>query len=141
MSLESLILDSDSARMALAKSIDLPNTQSSLRCILEFVERGSHPPYWNEFDDKQRSRWEKTLGLCKAALIKAVITMAGDEKSMEVLWDKESGTETFPGGWFIQTMYNWVKAFSTLTNDSEGVRDDLTICGTLSLGNLARTGE
>jgi hypothetical protein len=140
MTLESLSLDSESIRTAIAGSLAPGTSESALRWILDFVENGDPPPYADE-SGKQRERWMKSLGWCKAALIKAIVTIAGDEKSIRDLWDAESAAKGgYPGGWFVEHMRRWVKAFSAPLPGTEIVRDDLTICGTLSLGNLARTG-
>lgn len=127
MLLESLSLDSEELRLSLASS------PQNLSLILDFVERAAPPTYWEACTSnvKERKRWEATVGTCKAAVIKCVVTVAGEDKNLTTLWDPKNG-EGFPGGWFVKRMVGWIKE----TKLEE--RDDLIICGTLSLGNLAR---
>lgn len=76
---------------------------------------------------------EKKFDICKAALIKAIVEVAGEEKNEDVLWDETE--EDQPGGAFVCRMVEWIRSCA---NGSTAGRDDLVICATLSLGNLAR---
>jgi hypothetical protein len=85
---------------------------------------------------------------CKAALIKSVVEVAGEERNEDVLWDD---CEDKPGGEFVCRMVHLIKQYVSdmdqstsgveVTKDSLAGRDDLAICASLSLGNLARRGE
>ncbi|KAJ3573972.1 hypothetical protein NP233_g2090 [Leucocoprinus birnbaumii] len=118
--LESLSLDVEDIRIALARDYLFPAENSGAQClstILDFIELGDYPPSWNDsgvFDDSERERREKVLGMCKAALVKAIVEVAGEERNSEVLWDDSNQVQ--PG---VQG-------------------DDLIIAATLSLGNLSR---
>ncbi|KAG9018712.1 hypothetical protein FRB90_010326 [Tulasnella sp. 427] len=127
MELESLALDSQSVRRQLASSDVMP-------ILLDFVEKSGPPAYWQSFSTpKERQSWDKKVGLCKAAVIKAVVEVAGEKDSLAILWDdKATGS---PGGEFVKRMVDWIKETKL---DSEDARDDLVICATLSLGNMAR---
>lgn len=139
--IESLSLDVEDVRLSLARGFDFPSEHGGVRCfstILDFIEQGSPHPKWQESDRKKK---EKSLAMCKAALIKSVVEVAGEEHNEEVLWD-ESNPEK-PGGEFICRMVDWVKTYvsDVAANHETGTgRDDLVICATLSLGNLARRG-
>jgi hypothetical protein len=82
------------------------------------------------------SGFEKKFDICKAALIKAIVEVAGEDKNEEVLWDETE--EDQPGGLFVGRMVHWIKAYA---GGGTAGRDDLIICATLSLGNLARRGQ
>lgn len=76
---------------------------------------------------------EKGFDNCKAAVVKAVVEVTGEQNE---LWD-DSDLEK-PGGEFVDTMVQWIRAHRSL---KETNRDDLIICATLSLGNLATGGQ
>jgi hypothetical protein len=138
MLLESLTLDSEEIRLALAED------PTYLRIILRFIEFAQPLPDWRTDDStgKDKARWEKTVGLCKAAVIKALVTVAGEDKAVSKLWDDtklDGGNPTAPGGWFVAAMLAWIKQYRTV--NPSNARDDLVICATLTLGNLARRGE
>jgi len=107
-----------------------PNTP--LVRLLGFVERGAPPSYWNN-----ESEWEKKFGYCKGAIIKGIVAVADEDPHAGVLW----GPSEADGGWFVKRMINWIKDYpasiSAVTDDE---RDDLVICATLCLANLARRG-
>ncbi|KAF8319301.1 hypothetical protein DL93DRAFT_169004 [Clavulina sp. PMI_390] len=109
--------------------------------LLTFVEHAAPPPEWAT-ESRDAAKWEKTLGMCKAAVIKAIVTVAGEDSLMDTLWGTESG-----GGWFVQKMVEWIKRYPETVRGSNGMeidkkdeegRDDLVICATLCLGNVAR---
>lgn len=141
--LESLSLDVEDIRLALARGYCFPAEHSGVRCfktMVDFIENGSYPPTWNHptISRDNRERKEKMFNICKAALIKSVVEVAGEEKNGDVLWDDSE--EERPGGDFVHTMARWIKDYVTdVSNDPEAIhRDDLVICASLSLGNLAR---
>jgi len=84
---------------------------------------------------------EKKFNICKGALIKSIVEVAGEEKNADVLWDES--VEARPGGQFVWTMVQWMKDYvQTVERDPNAIhRDDLVICASLSLGNLARRGK
>ena len=101
--------------------------------MLDFVEFGEYPPYWSEEPKSDIDAWKNIVDLCKTAVIKTIVEVAGDEKNLEVLWDP-----TNPTG-FVARMIRWLH--STKDTEPSAIRDDLVICSSLSLGNLARKGE
>lgn len=130
MQLESLALDSQSVRCGLAG-------REVMCTVLDFVEKSEPPKFWASFSTpKERQSWEKKVGFCKAAVIKAVVEVAGEKDSLAILWD-DKATE-YPGGEFVKRMAGWIRDIKL---SSDGARDDLIICATLSLGNLARDGK
>jgi hypothetical protein len=139
--MESLSLDSETVRIALASPFTTPNSSKDsvpLMHLLDFVEKACPPWYWASCaeSDKERERWNKMLSVCKAAVIKAVVTVAGEDKNLKILWD--SAAKECPGGWFVERMVTWLKNEKV---DGSNGRDDLIICASLSLGNLGRNGE
>jgi hypothetical protein len=117
-----------------------------LSTILNFVEQGDYPKTWNDpevFDDTERARKEKVFGICKAALIKAIVEVAGEEKNAEILWTASNAEQ--PGGPFVHRMVNWIQSYveevGALGDKHEKLRDDLVIAASLSLGNLCRRGN
>jgi hypothetical protein len=116
--------------------------------MLDFIEKGDYPPQWSPaFTETERKRKERAFDICKAAVIKAVVEVSGEERNGDVLWDDSE--EGRPGGEFVCRMVEWIKKYvtdmeSASIDDSAGPvvgRDDLVICASLSLGNLARRGE
>ncbi|KAG8862014.1 hypothetical protein FRB96_002457 [Tulasnella sp. 330] len=152
MLLESLTLDSvDVRRKIAAGSISSPTPTAQnpfpppplLTSLLDFIEKGAPPTYWDSCTDSEaeRKRWNKSFGICKAAVIKAVVELAGEDKNMDVLWDSQVGS--YPGGPFVERMVGWIKNTKVeggeeAGNEQDKGRDDLIICAALSLGNLAR---
>ncbi|KZO95175.1 hypothetical protein CALVIDRAFT_483060 [Calocera viscosa TUFC12733] len=139
MSLESLALDLPEVRQLLGRSAASHSTGTSyLAEIIRFVEQIQAPPYWSEHPEKDRKRWEKTLVFCKAAAVKAVIAVSGEDANLDVLWNEQDES----GGWFVKTMLRWIRSYKPRSkasvNEEDGY-DDMAICGTLALGNLART--
>ncbi|KAI0293104.1 hypothetical protein BC826DRAFT_1016962 [Russula brevipes] len=135
--LEALALDDEDVRLALARGTAFPDEHGGVRClaeILEFIDRGDYHPLWKDLpgDGTQRQR---TFDFCKAALIKAVVEIAGEEKSVDVLWDESD--EQQPGGALVGQMVQWIKRHKDLKDNN---RDDLLVCATLTLGNLLRHG-
>lgn len=138
MLLESLTLDFEDIRLALAED---PN---HIRIILRFIEYAQPLPDWrtNDTSGKDKARWEKTVGICKGAVIKALVAVAGEDKAISKLWDDaklDGGNLSAPGGWFVAALLAWIKQYRSV--DPSDARDDLIICATLTLGNLARRGK
>jgi len=139
--IESLSLDVEDVRLSLARGFDFPAEHGGVRCfsnILDFIERAGPHPMWTDVDRAQK---EKSLAMCKAALIKSVVEVAGEDHNEDVLWD-ESNPE-MPGGEFVCRMVEWIKGYISDMMARGGTgpgRDDLLICASLSLGNLARRG-
>ncbi|KAG8899378.1 hypothetical protein FRB99_006760 [Tulasnella sp. 403] len=141
MIIESLALDSEAARVEWATTRNpesTPTERSLLESLVDFIEKAYPPPYWSSTaSPEKRKVWEDKLALSKAAVIKAVIAIAAEDKNLDVLWDAKS--EDYPGGWFVQRMVGWIKGVQLGSTDApDQGRDDLVICATLSLGNLAR---
>jgi len=135
--LEALTLDDEDVRLSLARGTAFPDEHGGVRClaeVLEFIERGDYHPLWNDLPGEKVQR-ERTFDLCKAALIKAVVEIAGEEKSVDVLWDDSD--EKQPGGTLVGQMVQWIKKNKDLKDSN---RDDLLVCATLTLGNLLRHG-
>jgi hypothetical protein len=135
--LEALALDDEDVRLSLARGTAFPEEHGGVRClteILDFIDRGNYPPLWKDLpgDGVQR---ERTFDFCKAALIKAVVEIAGEEKNVDVLWDDSD--EAQPGGPLVGQMAQWIKTHKDLKDSN---RDDLLVCATLTLGNLLRHG-
>lgn len=145
--IESLSLDVEDIRIALARGHLFPaeySGNSYLSAILDFVESGDYPLTWSIpelIDDRERTCKEKEFGICKAALVKAIVEVAGEEKNLEILWE-ESAVEQ-PGGRFVSRMVNWIKSYVKQVNDmTEQIpRDDLIIVACLSLGNVCRLSK
>ncbi|EJU05755.1 hypothetical protein DACRYDRAFT_98363 [Dacryopinax primogenitus] len=138
MSLESLALDLAEVRQLLGRSAASHTPENSyLAQIIRFVEQVQAPSYWSEHSDKDRKRWERTLAFCKAAVIKAIIAVSGEDANLDVLWNEKDES----GGWFVKTMLKWIRSYKPRTkvnaNEDDGYHD-MAICGTLALGNLAR---
>ncbi|GBE82337.1 hypothetical protein BKA93DRAFT_760564 [Sparassis latifolia] len=135
--LESLCMDVEDVRLSLARGLVFPDREhSGVACLsdmLSFVGEGEYPPYWHLESPGERSTMEKRFTICKGAVIKAVVEVAGEEKNMSTLWD-DSDTQR-PGGVFVDRMVRWIRTHKGL---KETHRDDLIICATLSLGNLVR---
>lgn len=132
--LESLTMDVEDIRLSLARGLSFPAEHGGVACLSEmltFIEYGApfYPP-----DSDQASR-EKFFGQCKAAVVRAVVEVAGDEKNIDVLWDESDSN--LPGGEFVGKLISWIKIHK---NIKEGGRDDLVICATISLGNILRRG-
>lgn len=138
--MEALSLDMEDFRLALARGLNFPDDQGGTACLttlLDFVDRGDYPPIWAE---AARERHSKSFDMCKAAIVKSVVEVAGEPKSEDVLWD-DSVPEK-PGGMFVARMAQWIARYVHEAGSSQKVpaRDDLAICGCLSLGNLSRRG-
>ncbi|CAE6510070.1 unnamed protein product [Rhizoctonia solani] len=136
--LESLTLDSEAVRLAIASDANF------LRIIIRFIEFAQPLPEWRTSDStgKDKDKWEKTVGLCKGAVIKALVTVAGEDKAISNLWDDtklDGGNQAAPGGWFVTAMLAWIKQYRNV--GPSDARDDLIICATLALGNLARRDD
>lgn len=144
--IESLVLDTEDVRLALARGFSSPAEHSGmpgLSMILNFLELGTYPLTWNSpivFDDAERKRKQTILGRCKAALVKAIVEVAGEPKNADILWNACEGQS--PGGPFVSKMVYWIKVYveaAGVSGDTSllGVRDDMVIAAALSLGNLA----
>jgi hypothetical protein len=159
MLLESLSLDVEDVRLSLARGFNFPAEHNGVPCLcamLDFIEKGTYHPIWygdSGIDEAERKRRERLFDICKAAVIKVVVEVAGEEKNEEVLWDDSE--EEKPGGEFVSRMVSWIKKYVPgkigggveaketrikISEPSAG-RDDLVICASLSLGNLSRRGK
>lgn len=151
--IESLSLDVEDIRLALARGLHFPAEHAGVPCfstILDFIEHGAYPPLWasSTLSDAERKRMEKVFDMCKAALIKSAVEVAGEDSNGDVLWDDSE--EDKPGGSFVCRMVEWIKRHvaemdaaaleGDLQTDSLNKREDLVICASLALGNLARRG-
>ena len=135
--LEALALDDEDVRLSLARGTSFPDEHGGVRCLaemLEFIDRGDYHPLWKDLPGDGAQR-ERTFDFCKAALIKAVVEIAGEEKNVDVLWDDSD--EKQPGGALVGQMTQWIKRHKDLKDND---RDDLLVCATLTLGNLLRHG-
>ncbi|KZT68996.1 hypothetical protein DAEQUDRAFT_727172 [Daedalea quercina L-15889] len=134
--LESLCLDVDEVRLSLGRVLKSPDgSESGVVCLMDmltFLDKGDYPPFWSAETQSERASMEKGFDMCKAAIVKAVVEVAGEQNE---LWD-DSNPEK-PGGEFVHTMVQWIRSHGGL---KERHREDLIICATLSLGNLA-TGD
>ncbi|KAJ7774775.1 hypothetical protein B0H16DRAFT_1508334 [Mycena metata] len=145
--IESLSLDVEDVRLSLARGLNFPSEHGGVPClctILDFIENGDYPPFWQTaLSEADRKRRERVFDNCKAALIKSVVEVAGEERNEDVLWDDSE--ENKPGGEFVCRMVHLIKKYvsdmdrsTEVARDSFAGRDDLVICASLSLGNLAR---
>lgn len=141
--LESSALDVADVRLSLARGFTFPAEHHDIPCfsaMLDFVEKGKYPPLWyvqseNGLEGGDVSKKEKAFDDCKAAVIKAVVEVSGDDRNLDILWDDSDNTQ--PGGEFVSRMIDWIRAFVNGETTGNG-RDDLVICATLSLGNITR---
>ncbi|KAF8163260.1 hypothetical protein B0H34DRAFT_694710 [Crassisporium funariophilum] len=142
--IESLSLDFEEFRLELARTNCYPDSSNAVPCIstiLDFIEYGSYPPLWNSsvFDEDERKSKEKAFDICKAALIKAVVEVFGEEKNDEILWN--DGDSESPGGAYVKRMVSWIKRYADNVDIGSPIagnyRDDMAICASLCLGNLA----
>ena len=135
--LESLSLDVDEVRLSLGRVLKSPDGSEEggvcLMDMLAFLEKGDYPSYWSAETPPERASMEKGLDMCKAAVVKAIVEVAGEQNE---LWD-DSNPEK-PGGEFVDTMVRWIRSHGNLKDRH---REDLIICATLSLGNLATGGK
>ncbi|KAJ7097972.1 hypothetical protein B0H15DRAFT_823645 [Mycena belliarum] len=148
--IESLSLDVEDVRLSLARGLNFSAEHGGVPClctILDFIENGDYPPFWQTaLPEADRKRREKVFDNCKAALIKSVVEVAGEERNEDVLWDDSEDNK--PGGEFVCRMVHLLKKYvadmdrampgAGVAKDSYAGRDDLAICASLSLGNLAR---
>ncbi|KAH8833794.1 hypothetical protein DL96DRAFT_1578425 [Flagelloscypha sp. PMI_526] len=136
--IEALSLDMEDFRLALARGLNFPDEQGGRACLailLDFIDRGDYHPVWSASERNQHS---KPFDVCKAAVVKAVVEVAGEPKSEDVLWDDSDAEK--PGGEFVARMVEWVSRYVQEAGASTQTtpRDDLAICACLSLGNLSR---
>lgn len=139
--LESLCLDVEDVRLALARGFQDPDAEHSgvpcLSHMLDFVEHGGYPPTWSTtFDEAELRQKQNALNICKSAVVKAIVEMSGEERNEQILF-----TPTDNGGPYVERMVGWIKSFVSRADEAEEddlPRDDLVICASLSLGNLAR---
>ena len=132
-------MDIEDFRLSLARGFNFPEEHGGVVCfsdMLVFVAHGEYPPYWSAEAPAERAAREKGYDTCKAAIIKAIVEVAGDEKNIDLLWDDSN--EANPGGPFVDKMVYLIRSQKNL---EEKTRDDLIMCATLSLGNLVRRGE
>ncbi|KAF4608425.1 hypothetical protein EYR40_000770 [Pleurotus pulmonarius] len=148
MLLESLSLDIEDVRLSLARGYNFPAEHGGVPCLsvmLDFIEKGNYSKLWYAedlgWDATDIKRKERAFDICKAAVIKTIVEVAGEEHNDDVLWDDSDPEQ--PGGLFVCMMVGWIKKYvSTKTQKSVDEptidRDDLAICACLALGNLAR---
>ncbi|KII88576.1 hypothetical protein PLICRDRAFT_54405 [Plicaturopsis crispa FD-325 SS-3] len=144
--IESLALDVEDVRLSLARGLQFPAEHNGVPCLasmLDFVDKGNYSSLWYDasygLSEGEIKRKERTLNMCKAAVIKAIVEVAGEEKNEDVLWDDSEPDK--PGGAFVCRMIDWVRAYASSESSASTVdtgRDDLAICGSLALGNLVR---
>jgi len=106
--------------------------------MLDFIQLGYYPPLWykaDAFEGHELRSKEKAFDDCKAAVIKSIVELSGEDKNVDVLWDDSE--EDKPGGSFVARMVQWVSNFAA-SGAHGNARDDLVICATLTLGNLTR---
>jgi hypothetical protein len=144
--IEALSLDVEDFRLELARASCYPEDTKSVPClitILNFIEHGTYPPLWKNpiFTEADRKNKEKAFDICKAALIKAVVEVFGEEKNEDVLWTDANSEQ--PGGPLVEKFVQWIRGYieHVAVGTSGTARDDMTICASLSLGNLVRKGE
>ena len=145
--IESLSLDVEDFRLELGRATCYPSADEPMSClaaILDFIEYGSYSPLWRRpaFDEVDIKNKEKGFDNCKAALIKSVVEVFGEEKNEDILWN-ESNPE-HPAGLIVERLVNWIKKYAAKLDAGDKTdldRDDLAICASLSLGNLARKGS
>lgn len=130
--LESLAMDDEDVRLALVRKWAQNEEPPSLDYMLDFIDSAEYLPDWleSEVPPDELKRWMRTVDICKTAVIRAVVELATEERNLEPLWDISNANG------FVQRMLKWLK-----DAHDEGVRDDLIICSTLSLGNLIRNGK
>ncbi|KAG5646638.1 hypothetical protein DXG03_002628 [Asterophora parasitica] len=112
--LESLSLDLEDIRLSLARGLNFPSEHSGVPClaiVLDFIEHGTYPSTWNSpvFDNVEKERKQKAFNICKAALIKTVVEVAGESRNEDVLWDDSEPGQ--PGGPFVSRMVTWLKRY------------------------------
>lgn len=138
--LESLCLDVDDVRLSLARGLVFPEEHHGVKCfsdMLDFIEDASYPTLWTSFAASERAAKERSFDFFKAAVIKSVVEVAAEEKNADVLWD--AGEDISPGGVFVCRMVQWIRSFADAPEKSG--REDLAICATLTLANLATRGK
>ncbi|KAG8812174.1 hypothetical protein FRC18_003052 [Serendipita sp. 400] len=123
--LEALSLDSEEVRLAFAES---PEADKLLGSVLDFIELANYPQYWSLDGEEERKRREKHFDVCKAGVIKALISIAGEQKAMDSLWNKDG---------LVKRMVSWVTSDLPIQGE-DAKRDDLVIAGCLTLGNISR---
>lgn len=141
--IESLSLDVEDVRLCLARGFNSSSEHQGVPCLstmLDFIEHGAYPPYWKYLPESDLKKKQKALDICKAALIKSVVEVSGEERNGDVLWNTSENDG--PGGSFVSRMANWIRFYADpQASDGQRDRDDLVICGTLSLGNITRQGN
>ncbi|KAI0093611.1 hypothetical protein BDY19DRAFT_917898 [Irpex rosettiformis] len=137
--LEALCIDVEDVRLSLARGMTNPADPNGVPCLadmLAFIEHGA-PLRLPSSDASEREKKEKTIGRCKAAVINTVTEVTGDKKNVDVLWDDSDPKQ--PGGKFVQRMLGWIKGSKdAVVSKGEGARDDLVICASVAVGNVAR---
>ena len=85
--IESLAMDDEEIRLSLARGLSFPAEHGGVPCLsdmLAFVDRGDYPPFWVDGGSEGVQR-QKGFDHCKAAIIKSIVELAGDEGSLDVL--------------------------------------------------------
>lgn len=133
---ESSSLDVDDVRLALARGMAENAQPPCFSTLLDFVESADYPPSWRDENVPPEDviRWRRSVDLCKTAVIKAVVEVAGDEDNIDVLWNARTLENSL-----VPRLLKWLKVEHDKGVDS--ARDDVVICASLCLGNLARRGK
>lgn len=137
--IESLCLDVEDVRLSLARGLVFPEEHQGVQCfsdMLDFIETANHPKLWTAFGEADKTAKERSFDFFKAAVIKSVVEVAAEENNADVLWD--AGEETSAGGIFVCRMVQWLRSF--VEAPEKLGREDLAICATLTLANLATRG-
>ncbi|KAI5122938.1 hypothetical protein M0805_006820 [Coniferiporia weirii] len=131
--IESITMDVEDARQALARGMAFNEQPPCLALLLDFVEFAEYVPCWQDagVPPDEVSRWRHAVDLCKTAVIKAIVEISGEEDNLNILWDATASENKF-----VPRMTKWLR--ETRDVAPSAVRDDLVICATLSLGNLVR---
>jgi hypothetical protein len=127
--LESLSLDSEVARISMA-------SDDVLKPLVKFVENDGYPKSWSRAITTDRESMQKTFDICRGAMITVLTSIAGETHNSDKLW----GSTPDPSSWFATTMLRWISLFSADLKEGRETREELAICGTLCIGNLAREG-
>lgn len=98
--IESLCIDVEDVRLSLARGLAFPDGEhggvACLSDLLTFVDKGDYPPFWSVESPGDLAAKEKAFDLGKAAIVKAIVEVAGEEKNTDTLWDDSEPDK--PGG-------------------------------------------
>jgi hypothetical protein len=136
--LESLSLDSEAARVAMA-------SDDVLKPLVRFIEADSYLKSWDKVAIADRETMQKSFDICKQAVITTLTSITGETRNSDTLWVSAKGdtpvvATSDPSSWFATKMLQWISLYSGDLKKGSDVREDLVICGTLCIGNLVREG-